>query len=146
MSNWNRFWDKVSIGCPNECWIWLAGSQKGYGIFAFNTNPGRKRRRSHRVAYELLYGMIPDGMVVCHKCDNPGCVNPAHLFIGTQKENCLDAQKKNRASKKLTPQTVREIRELRLKGLKYKEIALRYGVNRRLISMVCKNELWTHIV
>lgn len=71
------------------CWIWLGGLQpSGYGIF--------RRTRAHRLAWELYKGEIPDGKSVCHRCDIPSCVNPEHLFIGTQQENMVDAFKKGR--------------------------------------------------
>ena len=83
-----RFWPKVDKRGPDECWPWVATRlPKGYGIL------GHRPRNfyAHRIAWELVYGEIPDGLFVCHKCDNPPCCNPAHLFLGTNAENAKDA-------------------------------------------------------
>ena len=91
-----RFWDKVSIKKP--CWEWLAGKDKdGYGRFWLN---GRFVR-AHRFSYELAFGPIPTNQLVCHTCDNTSCVNPGHLFVGTQQDNIRDKYKKGRAANNL---------------------------------------------
>jgi hypothetical protein len=88
-----RFWDKVKIAGPNDCWEWQACKNKhGYGEFFFN---GR-RHGAHRVAYQLTYGDFDQNLVCCHKCDNTSCVNPKHLFLGTQQDNVDDMMKKGR--------------------------------------------------
>lgn len=87
-----RFWSKVDKS--GVCWLWTASKRRrGYGRFTV------KRVISlaaHRVAYELTYGSIPEGLVICHKCDNPSCVNPTHLFAGTQQDNRDDCKQKGR--------------------------------------------------
>lgn len=93
MKKWlQRFFEKVSW-TESGCHEWTAGRfEKGYGVFR---NDGRNLR-AHRVAYEIAFGPIPDGMLVLHKCDNPACVNPDHLFVGSQKDNMQDMVKKGR--------------------------------------------------
>src|SRR3990167_11374075 len=98
------------------CWNWNAGLfQNGYGSISIND----KTYKVSRVMYELSFGKIPKGMLVCHRCDNKKCINPKHLFLGTHKENMLDMVKKGRQSKgedngrnKLTEKEIKKIRKL----------------------------------
>ncbi len=91
----DRLWSNVSIGEPDECWQWTASTDKdGYG----KIRRGDKHDRAHRVAYELSTGPIPDGLFVCHSCDNPGCVNPGHFFLGTSLDNNRDRARKGRSN------------------------------------------------
>ena len=96
-----RFWAKVDKRGPDECWPWLATlTTRGYGQFWFVTRP----RRAHIVAWELANGQpFPEGMVGCHRCDNPPCVNPAHIWPGTRSENLLDAARKGRVRNQYGP-------------------------------------------
>lgn len=84
-----RFWALVDRKAPDACWEWRGqlDPQRDYGVLLRQKNRRRMRLRAHRVAYELVYGPIPEGMLVLHACDNPPCCNPAHLSLGTHEEN-----------------------------------------------------------
>lgn len=92
-SDIKRFWQRVDKS--GDCWLWTARRDKdGYGGISI----GSKNFRAHRIAYELTFGAIPKGLIVCHHCDNPPCCNPSHLFLGTQQDNSTDRVKKGRAA------------------------------------------------
>ena len=89
------FWEKVDKRGNDECWPWMgATSGRGYGRFSNKAIP---ENGSHRIAWMMSFGQIPAGLFVCHRCDNPSCCNPSHLFLGTAKENTQDMVKKGRA-------------------------------------------------
>jgi len=91
-----RFWDKVGGEGPNNCWEWNgARSKNGYGRFWIN---GAGVHYAHRISYIMCSGPIPDGGLVLHRCDNPPCVNPEHLYLGNHSENALDVGKHKRES------------------------------------------------
>lgn len=156
-----RFWAKVAMLEPHDCWVWQAGmTHRGYGAFAFRGKPSR----AHRVAWVLTNGEIPEGMLVCHRCDNPPCVNPAHLFLGTSAENNHDMVRKGRQVRpprdetkvnyvrgerspnaKLTACAVREIRALRAAGVTQKAVAETYRVTISLISLIDRGLVWAHL-
>lgn len=94
-----RFWVKVERGGEDACWQWLARKHEGgYGDFRL----GGGHVRAHRFSYELAHGAIPKGMFVLHRCDNPGCVNPSHLFLGTFEDNSSDMVSKGRGRGRLS--------------------------------------------
>ena len=93
--DYKRFMSKVTK--TNDCWLWSAGKdQKDYGMFSITINGNTKTCRAHRAMYEHVNGLIPEGMMICHSCDIPGCVNPSHLWLGTMSDNALDSVYKNR--------------------------------------------------
>lgn len=119
-----RFWGKVTRGDPDDCWEWAGRRHRqGSGIFWIDPKP----LLSHRVAFEWANGPIPAGQCVCHRCDHPPCVNPNHLFPGTQKENMRDMSRKRRRHA-LTADQVAEARALREGRLTVKQVAARFGV------------------
>lgn len=95
----DRFWEKVERSPdPDGCWVWTAATTRiGYGVFAVSRK--RKNVRAHRFAWELTHGPIPDGLCVCHACDNPPCVRPDHLWLGTSEDNTADRHRKGRTAK-----------------------------------------------
>lgn len=95
-----RFFAKFEIGEPDECWNWLGSRDKGYGKISDGVTEGGhpRPRGAHRVSYEIHKGPIPPGLLVMHSCDNPACVNPAHLSLGTVKDNGIDMARKGRSA------------------------------------------------
>lgn len=138
---------------PEECWEWQGmRTATGYGIVA---RPGKHGRTitAHRYSYELHIGPIPEGMLVCHKCDNPPCCNPNHLFIGTIAENQQDMAEKGRSRygenhwrHKLTTQDVKAIRELYADaGWPMRQLANHFGVSESAIFKTIKRKSWKHV-
>lgn len=127
------FWDFVDR--KGSCWIWRGRkSEKGYGVFGDN-------KKAHRVAYELVKGAIPEGMFVCHHCDNPPCVNPDHLFLSDAQGNMNDMWEKGRGYTKLTDAQVREIRQKYVESrIGQRKLAEEYGVTQPQIGYIVRGE------
>ena len=150
------FWKKVDKA--GDCWIWQGNwFIRGYGALRVNG----KQVYAHRVAWELTYGLIPAGLNVCHHCDNPPCVRPDHLFIGTQSDNLHDAINKGRLNNSgenhgmsiLTTAQVREIRKIyALKGSRYTydisqyKLANQYHVARTTIQAIVEGKNWKGVM
>ena len=146
------FWGKVDIRGNEDCWEWKAGKDThGYGRFldkSTDTYLG-----SHRMSWRIHFGDIPDGMCVCHKCDNPACVNPNHLFLGTHKDNMDDMVSKGRGATgekqpthKLKELEVFEIRRLYSTGkFTEKMLGKMFRVCFQSISFIVNRKTWTHI-
>lgn len=146
-----RFWHYVQISEEaSSCWLWRGYiSKDGYGSFT----PSHIPIRAHRFMYKLTYGNIPPKTLICHTCDNPPCVNPKHLFIGTNSDNMKDASKKGRLKgkkgtlnplAKLTEKQVLQIRSL--KGLiSCRKLADIFNVSNQRISAIMIRKVWTHI-
>lgn len=146
-----RFWPKVQKAGPDECWLWTAAlDAQGYGVFNIGKN---KIVHASRISWVLCNGAIADGLFVCHKCDNPKCVNPGHLFLGTAKQNSDDKISKGRLplgeqlhNSKLTKEKVSEIKEKYKSGtFTQRKLAEIYGVHSVTISKVILGKLWRHI-
>lgn len=144
----DRFFDKVKK--TKKCWEWTAYKDKdGYGRIS--------SMRAHRVSYEIHKGRIPMGLLVCHTCDNPSCVNPEHLFLGTQKDNSDDMISKGRHSFGYNPKsgqdngnsvlTEPEVRAIFKEGKSnpHKEIADKYNVNTETVRRICNGSTWKHL-
>ncbi len=157
-----RFWGKVNK--TETCWLWTAKmSPSGYGY----TSLGKKNIRAHRASFEMAYGKIPDGLLVCHKCDNPACVRPDHLFLGTSADNSADMVAKGRVSKgqkhskvmktttnrgenchlsKLAEKDVLDIRARCKPGQRnMTEVAKEYGLTRTTVQTIVYRKSWKHI-
>ena len=149
-----RFWSKVDVRGPDECWPWTAATAwNGYGRIG-SGGRGEGTLGAHRVAWASTNGKIPDGLCVLHICDNPPCCNPQHLFLGTQADNLRDCAAKGRSADtrgekcsaaKLTTIGVRLIRYWLSKGYMQKEIADTFGVSRPTISNINRGYSWSHI-
>lgn len=147
----SRFWTKVRI--TPGCWPWQASTdRRGYGRFGLDgATP-----QAHRVAWELSNGPIPTGMWVLHRCDNPQCVNPAHLWLGTHEDNMRDMASKGRGRQnhpvgaaayhaKLQPDQVREIRRLRAAGELQRDVARRFGVSRSTVQDITQGRTYADV-
>lgn len=147
-------WESVDAsGGPDECWPWTKSINIwGYGDAEYLG----KRMNASRAAYIDTHGSIAKGLVVCHRCDNPACCNPAHLFAATQAENLADCRRKgrqhyrrgeshHRATAKMTEEKVIEARRLYASGTTQTEIARRWGLHSSVISRAVRGESWGHV-
>lgn len=150
-----RFMTNVAITAnPAQCWLWtgprLINEGGDYGRFWFDG----EENRAHRFMYELVNGPLADGLLVRHVCDNPPCVNPAHLISGTPRDNVLDKFERGRGPNRkgerhplarLTDENVRQIRILAKSGIRYHDIAGRFGMSRQQIAKVVHRINWGHV-
>lgn len=145
-----KFWLKVDKGeQPGACWEWRgARRETGYGLVRING----ALRRAHRVSWEIRFGVITGDYAVCHKCDNPPCVNPDHLFLGSAKDNTNDCIKKQRfcfaplgsdhPKAKLTADQAAEIRSMSSRGFGYRRLAKTFGVSQSAIRDLVQGKTW----
>ena len=150
-SDRTRFWSKVNLGSYKECWDWNASLQTaGYGQISIDGT----QRSAHRISYLITYGTIPKGLCVLHRCDNKKCVNPQHLFLGTHKDNAIDAARKGRLSNRgethpsarLTSADVLAIRSLWRSGkVTQKQIADQFRVTEDHVGDIVRRRYWSHL-
>ena len=153
---YENFISNVLVGSVNECWEWLGAiTTKGYGCYTFEG----KTQLAHRISYFLHMKERPNDKVVMHTCDNPKCVNPVHLILGTQADNVADMINKGRASfgdahpqlgskngmARLNEDQVREIKKLLNEGYYHKDIADWFNVARQTITNIATGRRWSHI-
>lgn len=138
-------------GDPEGCWNFTGHRDKnGYGKLRWKG----KGMLAHRVSYMIVNGYLPDDLLVCHKCDNPSCINPQHLFLGTNYDNTMDAVRKgrkfipdsrgeNHGGGKLKEADVREIRRLcASRALPQSHIAKQYGINQSVVCAIHRRKIW----
>ena len=159
------FWSRVDkSGGPDACWPWTTSKDKhGYG----RVWEGKRYTRAHRRAHELENGAIPDGIIVCHSCDNPRCCNPAHLWLGTHADNAADRDTKGRSARgeahgarrhpdrmargeahgrtKLTAVDVAAIRAARSSGFTYVNIGRMFSISQTQARNIALKLKWKHL-
>ena len=148
----NRLLEKVKLDEETGCWMWQgAGDKNGYGCMKID---GR-RGKAHRWMYEAVFGKFDRKLLVCHHCDTPACVNPAHLFLGNDADNIRDKVSKGRQARgemfssrtKLTQDAVLEIRERYARGnVTQQELAQQYGVGIMQVSRIIRHKRWAHVL
>lgn len=150
----DRLKSMIVINPVSGCWEWQGAKRNGYGrtIIGSRKDGTRRTISAHRLSYEVWNGNIPDGYEVCHKCDNPACINPDHLFVGTRQDNIDDRERKGRnvikigeeqPRAKLTKKIVKDARwEHAYKGTSFQRLANRYGVNKKTIENAINKVTW----
>jgi len=148
-----RFWEKVEIKSKKCCWEWNANKDGcGYGRFAFR----KKLLSAHRFAYILTHGEILNNKHVLHKCDNPCCCNPDHLFLGTHQDNMKDRNSKRRSKggslkgennprSRFTKKDIIAMRTMAVNGSKQKKIAKQFNTTQPVISGIINKKYWRHV-
>lgn len=144
-----RLLARIDFDATPGCWEWTgARVPQGYGLIKRKDGA---QLRAHRVVYELVYGEIPAGMFVCHRCDNPRCVRPSHLFLGSHADNMADMVAKGRAARqrgncngsaRLRPANVAAIRQ---EEGPYSDIAARYDISASNVGLIKRRERWAHL-
>ena len=154
-----RFWSKVDKDVPNGCWLWTGcKTRAGYGQIRISYDVARSKAvYAHILSWEMVNGPVPKGMGICHSCDNPSCINPNHLFLGTQSDNINDSVEKGRFNRpfgekhpkaKLTEKDVIEIKSaLENKYYGYlRDLAEKYDVSRSTILSIHYHRNWKYLL
>ena len=148
-----RFWEKVAVGDESDCWLWTAfRNRKGYGMIG----SGAGHILAHRASWEIHHGPVPPGGVVCHRCDTPPCVNPSHLFVGTQRDNIADMVAKGRQrgdhrpgsacpTATLTESQAAEVKRRALAGEKQRALAAEFSIKQATVSNIKTGRTWGHL-
>ena len=141
MTRWEwllkRYWEAVDKRGEDECWNWTkAKVTDGYGTIAYEAGD---LYASHRLAYIIEHGKVPQGLQVLHHCDNPACCNPKHLYAGTRYDNVRDRMNRKRGSEKLTQEQVEEIKVDRRKQA---VVAKEYGISQSMVSRIKCGNRW----
>ena len=142
-----RFWPKVDVRGADECWLWRANVTAGYGQIRRSSTVSIQ---AHRASYEIAHGPIPDGLCVLHSCDNPLCVNPGHLSLGTLADNNADCRKKGRHNcgraageqHSRAKLTLEDVTEIRSSSALHREIALKFNISKSHVSNIRSGKLW----
>ena len=154
MSLSDRIYSRCTINEYSGCWEWHGTTRRGYGRLTIGSRVDgtRHSESAHRLSYELSYGKIPEGMEVCHKCDNPLCINPKHLFVGTKAANSADRDAKGRnvihtgeerVGAKLTKKAVKDARwERTYHHTPFAQLARKYGVSKKTMQNAINGVTW----
>lgn len=159
---YNKLTEKINK-IDNGCWEFNHSlNNKGYGRISckFESDPKIKNYYAHRAMWISIYGPEFEKPFVCHRCDNPKCINPKHLFLGNNSDNMLDCNKKGRANRELavlkyrgenhpratiTEKIAIEIKELFKNGMRFCDISKKYGIHKNTVLRLCRNQTWKHI-
>lgn len=137
-----RFWSYVQTQGDNNCWLWIGSrdTPQGYGRFRLNN----RKVRAHRFAYQITIGEIPKGMDVLHRCDIKFCVNPNHLYLGTDNDNARDSAVRNRLRTKVSRDQVDQIRKLATSGVSHRKIASLFSISPSAVDDIVSYHSWKH--
>ena len=148
----DRFWSKVDKRGPDDCWLWTAAvNEHGYGVMRPQGQRSGPTVKAHRVSL-MLAGVNVEGLLIRHAWDNPPCVNPTHLSVGTHADNSADRVSRERQARgsrngtsKLTEKQVAEIRARAAQGDLHRAIAADYGISRSRVTMLVNGKGWAHV-